>query len=72
LEKVAKEKGLVKPESLEKKAALTKKADYTPTPDLMENIFKLCAGLRSNGLVKEANEIETNYLNYKKATLSRY
>lgn len=67
LEKVAKEKGLVKPESLEKKAALTKKADYTPTPDLMENIFKLCAGLRSNGLVKEANEIETNYLNYKKA-----
>lgn len=67
LEKVAKEKGLVKPETLEKKASIAKKADYTPTPNLMENIFKLCAGLRTQGLVKEAAEIETNYLNYKQA-----
>lgn len=67
LEKVAKEKGLVKPESLEKKAAVTKKADYTPTPNLMENIFKLCAGLRDSGLKKEADEIEMNYLNLKRA-----
>lgn len=67
LEKVAKEKGLVKPESLQKKAAVTKKADYTPTPNLMENIFKLCAGLRDNGLKKEADEIEMNYLNLKRA-----
>jgi len=47
LEKVAKEKGLVKPESLQKRASIPKKADYTPTSDFMENIFKLCAGLRS-------------------------
>lgn len=67
LEKVAKEKGLVKPESMEKKASLTKKADYTPSSDLMENIFKLCSGLRAQGLVKEASEIEVNYLNYKRA-----
>ena len=67
LEKVAKEKGLVKPETLEKKASVAKKADYTPTPNLMENIFKLCAGLRAQGLVKEAAEIETNYLQYKQA-----
>ena len=67
LEKVAVEKGLVKPEPLQKKAAVTKKADYTPTSDFMENIFKLCAGLRTVGLEKEANEIEMNYLNYKKA-----
>ena len=67
LEKVAKEKGLVKPESLQKKAAVTKKADYTPSDDFMENIFKLCAGLRTSGLEKEASELETNYLNYKRA-----
>ena len=67
LEKVAKEKGLVKPETLEKKASVTKKADYTPSSNLMENIFKLCAGLRTQGLAKEAAEIETNYLNYKQA-----
>lgn len=67
LEKVAKEKGLVKPEPLQKKAAVTKKADYTPSENLMENIFKLCAGLRDNGLKKEADEIEMNYLNLKRA-----
>lgn len=67
LEKVAVEKGLVKPEPLEKKAAVTKKADYKPTANLMENIFKLCAGLRDSGLKKEADEIEMNYLNLKRA-----
>lgn len=66
LEKVAKDKGLVKPETLQKKASVTKK-DYTPSSDLMENILNLCAGLRTQGLVKEAAEIETNYLNYKQA-----
>lgn len=67
LEKVAKEKGLVKPESLQKRASIPKKADYTPSSDFMENIFKLCAGLRSQGLEKEASEVEVNYLNYKRA-----
>jgi len=67
LEKVAKDKGLVKPETLQKKASVAKKANYAPTDNLMENILKLCAGLRDAGLVKEAAEIETNYLNYKRA-----
>ena len=67
LEKVAKEKGLVKPEALQKQASISKKADYTPSSDFMENIFKLCSGLRTQGLTKEAAEIETNYLNYKRA-----
>ncbi len=67
LEKVAKEKGLVKPEPLQKKASVTKKADYTPSDDFMENIFKLCAGLRANGLEKAAAEVEVNYLRYKQA-----
>jgi hypothetical protein len=67
LEKVAKEKGLVKPETIQKQASIEKKADYTPSDNLMENILKLCSGLRSKGLVKEASELETNYLNYKQA-----
>lgn len=67
LEKVAQEKGLVKPETLEKKASASKQLDLAPSSDLMENILKLCSGLRSKGLTKEASEIETNYLNYKQA-----
>ena len=39
----------------------------TPSPDLMENIFKLCTGLRVQGFTKEATELEVKYLNYKQA-----
>jgi hypothetical protein len=67
LEKVAREKGLVKPEPLTKQASLTKKADLTPSTNLMENILKLCNGLREKGMVKDAAELETKYLQYKQA-----
>lgn len=70
LEKVAQEKGLVKPESLLQKLAsrpAIKKVDTTPTSNLMENIFKLCEGLKTQGLVAEANELEINYFQYKQA-----
>lgn len=67
LEKFAKDKGLIKPEPLQKSAALAKRADLTPSDNLMDNIFKLCAGMRAQGLEKEAAEVETNYLNYKRA-----
>lgn len=67
LEKVAREKGLVKPEPLTKKASLVKKADLTPTDNLMENILKLCNGLREQGFVKDASELEGKFLQYKQA-----
>lgn len=67
LEKVAKEKGLVKPETLQKQAAVSKTADYTPSNDLLENILKLCSGLRAQGLKEVAAELETKFLNYKQA-----
>jgi hypothetical protein len=67
LEKVAREKGLVKPEPLTKKASLVKKADLTPSDNLMENILKLCSGLREQGFVKDASDLETKYLQYKQA-----
>lgn len=66
LERVAQEKGLIKPEPI-KKVASAKKADLSPTSNLMENIFKLCAGLRTQGFEKEAMEVEMNYLSYKQA-----
>src|SRR5208337_4114682 len=46
---------------------LPKTADITPTSDLMQNIIKLCSGLRFEGLEKEAAEVETNFFNYKQA-----
>src|SRR5579864_7085725 len=67
LEKVAREKGLVKPEPLTKKASLVKKADLTPSDNLMENILKLCNGLREKGFVKDASDLETKYLQFKQA-----
>lgn len=39
-----------------------------PTEDLMQNIMKLCAGLRAQGLHTSAEELEFNFFNYKKAT----
>lgn len=66
LEKMAKEKGLVKPEQIQKTAS-SKSIDMTPTSNLMDNVLKLCAGLRSKGLSKYAEELEVNLLNYKKA-----
>lgn len=64
LEKVAHEKGWVKPEPLTKTAA--KKTSLEPTSNLMANVLKLCAGLRSQSMEKYADELETSYLNYKR------
>lgn len=65
LEKLYKEKGLLKEEPLKKEAS--SKLDLRASSNLMENILKLCNGLRSYGLDKQANELESNYLSYKKA-----
>jgi hypothetical protein len=70
LEKVAQEKGLVKPEPLTKTAAV--KTDLTPTTSLLDNVLKLCAGLREQGFEKQANELEVNLFNYKKAEATLY
>jgi hypothetical protein len=70
LERVAQEKGLVKPTTVLEKIAsrsANKKLDVIPTSSMMDNIFKLTAGLRSQGLIKEAAELESNYFNYKQA-----
>ena len=65
LEKLAKEKGLVKPEKITKTAAV--KTDLTATANLMQNILNLCAGLRQSGFTKHANELEEKFMVYKQA-----
>lgn len=65
LEKVAIEKGLVAPQFMIKQAQ--KQHDFSASMNLSENIIKLCDGLRSCGLESKAEELENNYLDYKKA-----
>lgn len=66
LERVAQEKGLIKTQPLNKTAA-AKKIDLTPTINLLDNVLKLCAGLRERGFEKQANDLEVYLINYKKA-----
>lgn len=67
LEKVAYDKGWVKPEPLVRTAS-AKAPNLAPTDNLMTNVLKLCAGLRgTQGMEKYADELETCYLNYKSA-----
>lgn len=67
--KTAQAKGLIKEDPLKKLASKTveKKIDLKPTSNLTDNVLKLCAGLRSEGMVSYATELETNLLSYKRA-----
>lgn len=68
-EQIAQEKGIIKQEPMLKKAATQKVAiDLTPTDNLMENVLKLAAALRQNQLSSEAEDLETTFFMYKKAT----
>lgn len=67
LERLAKEKGLVQSDTIQKTAAASQ-PDYSTSSNLMENILKLCAGLRELGDAKYANELEEKFLSYKQAT----
>lgn len=47
--------------------ALQTKSSLTPSDNLMENILKLCSGLRRKGFEKQAAKLEADYFNYKQA-----
>jgi hypothetical protein len=64
-EKIALKKGLIQPEVIQKIAS--KQIDYSPSSNLTENVVKLCQGLRSQNMVKIAEELEHKFLNYKQA-----
>lgn len=65
LEKVAVEKGLIKPAEMTK---LASKTDLTPSGILSQDIMKLCNGLRQSGLHAQAEDIEKKFIKYKIAT----
>lgn len=65
LEKVAREKGLIKEEDFIKKAS--KSIDLSPTPVLFVNLLKLAAGLRDKGWNDAAVELENKAIAYKQA-----
>ena len=68
LEKLSKDKDFVKTASKD----IIKKADLSPSESLTDNIIKLCNGLRKSGFAKHADDLETNFINYKKADTSLY
>lgn len=71
LERLAQEKGLIKNDPLQKIAsapAKPKKANLKPTNNLTENLLKLCAGLREEGMIKYAEELEATFMMYKQAS----
>lgn len=65
LEKVAHEKGWIKEDSIKKTAS--KFINLAPSNSFMENIVKLCAGLRNSGFDKYAEDLEVSFMVYKRA-----
>lgn len=67
LERMAREKGLVPDEPARVKTASAPDLDFPEGSTLMENILKLCAGLRHAGFEKHAQEVEEKFLAFKQA-----
>lgn len=67
LQKVAQQKGLLKPEPLHKTAAPKSTTNLVPSDSLLDNVLKLCTGLRQRGFTKQAEDLEANLSSYKKA-----
>lgn len=65
LVKVAQEKGWVKEEPLQKTAV--PKVDLNPSNSFVDNLLKLCNGLRSSGFDKQADELESKLVQCKQA-----
>ena len=65
-EKLAQNKGLVKPDAV-KKTAAPKTLDLNPSENLLENVLKLAIGLRKQGFHKHADDLEKKFLMFKEA-----
>lgn len=67
LEKIAFKKGWIKPELQKQASSNQVQKDYKPTDNMDQNIIKLCSGLRDKGFHVEADVLEDNFVNFKKA-----
>lgn len=65
LERIAKEKHLIA--NTIKNAKVEHRIDLSTSLNLTDNILKLCNGLKQVGMDKYADDLENNFLNYKKA-----
>lgn len=66
LEKLAHDKGLVKPEPVTKTAS-AKKSSQPTSNSLVEKILHLCSQMRQSGFDKQAKELESRLMQYKQA-----
>lgn len=68
LEKVAQQKGMIKADPIEKTAAVKKTTtSLVPSTSLLDNVVRLCAGLRERGFQKQAADVEAHFAQYKQA-----
>ena len=65
LEKVAREKGWVEVKPITKSAS--NELNLSPSPNLVDNVMKLCAGLRQAGLERYALDVENKFVAFKQA-----
>jgi len=66
LEKLAHEKGLVKPETITKMAS-TEKSTAPTSNSLVEKVLYLCSQMRKSGFEKQAIDLEHKLMRYKQA-----
>lgn len=66
LEKVAQQKGMIQAD-LPIKIATAKKINLIPSNSLLDNIVRLCTGLRERGFHKQAADVETHFAFYKQS-----
>ena len=67
LERLAVAKGLIKNDEIKKEAAAKPAPSLAPTKDLTQNILRLCSGLRAQGFMSYANDLESKFLTLKHA-----
>ncbi len=73
LEKLAISKGMIKPDAVVKNASQSQLGqDLEPTKDLVQNILKLCDGLRASGFEKQADALEFKFVQFKKEANELY
>lgn len=73
LEKLAISKGMIKPDAVVKNASQSEFGqDLEPTKDLVQNILKLCDGLRASGFEKQADALEFKFVQFKKEANELY
>jgi hypothetical protein len=68
LQRVALERNLIQPKTIEKSAS----SDFTPTNNLINDLLKLASGLKEAGFHSYADDLELKIINYKYAKAKEF